>query len=160
MNPLKELLYDHTAFKLLGPEYMNYLSECAHQETFKLDTFIFKAGEPADEFYLIDSGKVTLQVYSPPKGPLNILTLNRHDLLGWSWLYQPYTWHFEARAVTETVTYTFDAVRVREKCQEDFEFGYLLSNCFGKVMMQRLAATRLQLLDIYGSDIDYHTYHE
>lgn len=160
MNALKEILYNHPAFKILGPEYINYLCECARKETFKPDTFIFKTGEPADEFYLIDSGKITLQVYSPPKGPLNILTLTSHDLLGWSWLYPPYTWHFEARAVTETATYTFDAVRVREKCQEDFEFGYLFSSCFGKVMMQRLAATRLQLLDIYGSDIGSYNYHE
>ena len=158
MESLKELLFNHSDFKDLNPEYIKRLCDCARKESFAPDSFIFKTGEPAEDFYIIDSGDVAVEIYSPPKGPLTILTLSAHDILGWSWLYPPYTWHFEARAINAVTAYAFDAVMIRKQCHEDFEFGYHFTNSFGKVMLQRLSATRLQLLDIFGTDIDYPNY--
>jgi hypothetical protein len=43
----------------------------------------------------------------------------------------------------------FDAEWLREKCAQDHELGYLLSKQLLTVLGNRLAATRLQLLDIY-----------
>ena len=158
MEALKEILFNHPDFKDLNPEYINRLCECAREESFAANSFIFKTGEPAEDFYIIESGEVAVEIYSPPKGPLTILTLGMNDILGWSWLYPPYTWHFEARANSDVKTYAFDAHKMRHLCHEDYEFGYHFSNCFGKVMLQRLSATRLQLLDVYGVDIDYPSY--
>jgi CRP-like cAMP-binding protein len=160
MNALAKLLSTHPVFKDLKPEYITFLSESACEHTFKAGKVIFKTGEPAEEFYLIKEGKVALEVYSPPKGSLNILTLNSNSVLGWSWLYPPYTWHFEARAISDTTTFTFDAIKVRTECRRDFEFGYMFTNCFGQIMMRRLVATRLQLLDVFGTDPENSHHHD
>jgi hypothetical protein len=39
---------------------------------------------------------------------------------------------------------------LRKKCEEDHDLGYELMKRFSAVMIQRLQATRLQLLDLYG----------
>lgn len=160
MNELKELLFNHPDFKDLNPIYIDRLCEHARIETFDANTYLFKTGEPAESFYIIDSGKIAIEVYSPPKGPLTILTLNSHDIVGWSWLYPPFSWHFEARAINDVKAFAFDAIKIRAACHNDYEFAYHFTRCFGRVMMQRLAATRLQLLDIFGTDTGYPNYHK
>lgn len=152
METLKTILSEQTVFKDLKPEFLDWLCNCAGEEAFEAGKFIFKGGESAENFYLIKSGKVVVQVYAPPKGALNIMTLENYDILGWSWLYSPYTYHFDAKAVTGTQAFVFDAVKVRNKCSENYEFGYHFMNCFSQIMLRRLVATRLQLLDIFGPD--------
>jgi hypothetical protein len=44
----------------------------------------------------------------------------------------------------------FDGECLRAKCDEDRDLGYTLMQRFARIMMQRLHATRLQLLDVYG----------
>lgn len=155
METLKDILSKHLVFKDLKPEYIEFLSSCASEEAFAGGTFIFKTGEPAEDFYLVNTGQVALEVYSPPKGAVNIMTLNTNDILGWSWLFPPHLWHFEARALADVNLFAFDGVKIRRECRRDFEFGYNFTNCFGQIMMQRLAATRLQLLDVFGPDNDF-----
>ena len=152
MESLKTILSEHTVFKDLKPEFNDWLCNCAEKKKFEADKIIFKIGESAEYFYLIKSGKVAVQVYAPPKGTLNIMTLERYDILGWSWLYPPFTYHFEAKTITDTQVFAFDAVKVRNKFSENYEFGYSFLNCFSQIMVRRLAATRLQLLDIFGPD--------
>jgi hypothetical protein len=43
----------------------------------------------------------------------------------------------------------FDAAWLREKCTQDHELGYHLLKQLVTVIASRLAATRVQLLDIY-----------
>lgn len=152
MKSLTDLIKEHSVFRDLSDSYIEYLCHCAQEEFLPADKLIFKTGEPADKFYLIESGRIAVQVFIPPKGTLNILTLNSHEVLGWSWLYPPYVWHFEARALTDTQVIRFDGVALRQKCEEDKNFGYTFMKCFSQIMVQRLAATRLQLLDIFGKD--------
>ena len=45
----------------------------------------------------------------------------------------------------------FNALCLRGKCDEDHDLGYELMRRFGQIMFERLQATRLQLLDVYGS---------
>lgn len=154
MKKLSEILSTHLVFKDLKPAYINFLAENVSEDTFKSNSFIFKTGEPAEEFYLIDTGKVALEVYIPPQGPVNIMTLNCHDILGWSWLFPPYKWHFEARAISDVTLFTFDGIKIRQECRKDHEFGFNFTICFSQILMQRLAATRLQLLDIFGANTE------
>jgi hypothetical protein len=87
--------------------------------------------------------------FIPGKGVMTIQTLEAGEALGWSWLFPPFVWHFGARAIQPTDLVVFDARFLRQKASEDHEFGYELAMRVGNVMLQRLQATRLQLLD-YG----------
>jgi CRP-like cAMP-binding protein len=71
-------------------------------------------------------------------------------VLGWSWLFPPYRWHFDARALELTRAIALDGKCLREKCEEDHDLGYELVKRVAQIIMERLQATRLQLLDVYG----------
>src|SRR5262245_3835216 len=109
-----------------------------------------KEGEPAGDFYVIRSGDVALETFVPQRGALTIETLHDGDLVGWSWLVPPYRTTFDARALDQTRTVSFDGACLRGKCEEDHELGYELMKRFTNVIVGRLQSTRLRLLDVYG----------
>jgi hypothetical protein len=57
---------------------------------------------------------------------------------------------FDARALGVVRTLAFDAACLRGKCEQDTQLGYTLMQRYAEVMVQRLQATRLRLLDVYG----------
>ena len=67
-------------------------------------------------------------------------------MLGWSWLFPPYYWHFDARALEPTTAIFFYGTRLREQCEQDHDFGYEIMKRMTQVVIQRLQATRKQLL--------------
>ena len=82
--------------------------------------------------------------------PITVETVSEGDVLGWSWLFAPYKWTFDARALELTRVIALDAVCLRGKCEEDAHFGYEMLKRFSEIVVQRLQATRLQLLDVYN----------
>ena len=154
MQTLLQLLAKNPAFVELNQTFCDVLVSCASPCSFAQDEVIFKTGEPANQFFLIEDGRVRLTAHSPHKGPLHIMTLECGDVLGWSWLFPPYTWHFDATAVQQSHAFQMDGACVRDHCESDHEFGYKLLRCFSQIMLQRLLATRLQLLDLYGEGPD------
>ena len=86
----------------------------------------------------------------PARGAVVIETIEAGEVVGWSWLFPPYQWHFDARAVSLVRATSFDGVCLREKCEQDPAFGYDLMSRFTQVLIERLQWTRLRLLDVYG----------
>ena len=82
--------------------------------------------------------------------PLVIETLGPGEVLGWSWLFAPYRWQFDARAVGACSLVSFDGTGLRARCESDPELGFALMRCLAETIVERLQATRRQLLDVYG----------
>lgn len=150
MYTLEPIIAEHPFFEDLPAEYFEQLVGCASNVRFDAGAVIFLEGEQADTFYLIREGRVSLDVHIPQRGSVTIQTIQDGDVLGWSWLFPPYEWHFDARAMDQVRAIAFDAVCLRTKAEEDHDFGYELMKRFTKITMERLQATRLQLLDVYG----------
>jgi CRP-like cAMP-binding protein len=151
MHTLEAILVQHPFFKDLAPRYIQLSAGCAANVRFKAGEFLFREGEAANQFYLIRHGKVALQVFVPHRGPITIETIPAGEVLGWSWLFPPYRWHFDAQALELVRAIAFDGQCLRDKCEEDHDLGYALMQRFAQIMLQRLQATRLQLLDVYGA---------
>lgn len=114
-------------------------------------TRIFDEGGAADRFWLLTDGLVHLDTVIPGRGGVIIESLTADTVLGWSWLFPPYTWHFGAQAVEDTDAIAFDSATVRAAMDADPALGYALSRRFIGVVVDRLQATRIRLLDLYGS---------
>lgn len=112
---------------------------------------IFREGEEANQFFLVREGKVAIEVFVEGRGPLTIQTLSIGEILGWSWLVPPYQYRFDARAVDVVRAIALDGKCLRAKCDGDARLGYELLKRFAVVMTQRLEATRMQVLDVYGA---------
>ncbi len=89
---------------------------------------------------------------SPGGGPSSFRPWPKARVLGWSWLVSPYRGRFDALALETTRAIAFDGRCLRGKCEEDHEFGYELLTRFSTIMVKRLEATRVQLIDIYGKE--------
>jgi CRP-like cAMP-binding protein len=140
--------------RLLGlrPDQIDRVLGCGSGAQFAPGAFIFHEGEDADQFFVIQQGMVALQVFVPGRGARTISTLQGGEVLGWSWLFPPYRWHFDAQALEPTRLLAFNAPCLRGVCETDCEIGYPLVRRFAEIITQRLQATRLQLVDMYKAD--------
>ncbi len=143
------ILAAHPFFAELRSQAMPFITACASSIHADVGTYIVHEGEEASHFYILNEGKVLLEAFDARLGAVPIETIPAGEVLGWSWLFPPYRWHFSARAIEPVHAVTLDALCLRDACERDHEFGYLLVKQVAQVMMQRLQATRLQLLDIY-----------
>ena len=152
---LEPLLRDHAFFAGLEPGYLALIVGCAANEVYPADAFLFREGEPAQTFYLIREGKVALEVAAPGRGALVVQTLGEGDVVGFSWLIAPHRWEFDGRAVEPVRALRMDGTCLRAKFDDDPRLGYELMRRFAGLTVNRLQATRLQLLDVYGRAHDH-----
>jgi CRP-like cAMP-binding protein len=150
IHSLQSVLAAHPFFAGLRPEHMAIITGCAKNVQFKAGETVFREGQPADWFYLLREGRVALDVVAPPRGRITVQTLEAGEVLGWSWLFPPYKWHFGATCLEATRAVAMDGVCLRGKCDADPALGYELMKRFARVMMERLQTARVQLLDVYG----------
>jgi CRP-like cAMP-binding protein len=150
METLEPILAEHPFLKGLEPQYLKLIIGCASNVRFKAGQFLFREGEEADQFYMIRQGKVAVEIRAPKGSSITVQTLGEGEVLGWSWLIPPYRWRFDARAVDLTRAIALDGKCLRTKSEEDHNLGYELLKRFSDIIVERLDATRLQLLDLYG----------
>ena len=151
MQQLENLLAEVPFFGGLGSRELETLAGCAGNVRFTAGQNLFREGDPADTFYVVRHGSVALETFVPTRGGVMIETIEAGEVIGWSWLFEPYRWHFDARALDIVRAVAFDGACLRGKCENDHSFGFELLSRFSPVMLERLQATRLQLLDVYGS---------
>lgn len=122
------------------------LTDCAMAVAFKKGKEICREGEVANWFCLIESGKVVVESKDELGNPLVIDTVGAGDLLGWSWMFPPYAWHFTARAIEPTTAIFFHGTILREYCEKDHSLGYELLKRMTAVMNRRMQAARSMML--------------
>ena len=150
IETLEPILKEHPFFRDVQPEHFGVLVGCASNVRFRSGEVIFRRDGEANHFYLIRQGRVAIEVFVPGQGALTIQTLGAGEVLGWSWLFPPYRWNFDATAKDDTLAFALDGACLRKKCEENHDLGYELMKRFSAIMIERLQATRLQLIDIYG----------
>lgn len=147
LQTLGDAIAEHPFARGLRPEYLNVLADCAMPVRFESGDVIAREGEVANRFYLIQEGEITLEVDRPDREPIPIETVRAGEVLGWSWFFLPYHWHFTARATAPTRAIFFYGTRLREQCEKDHDLGFELAKRVSQVLMQRLGATMRQLVE-------------
>lgn len=150
MEGLERIVKEHPFFAGIAPAHADLVAGCARNHRFDAGSYLFREGEAANEFFLIRHGKVALEIVQPGKAPIVFETLGPGEIVGASWLVPPYRWMFDARAMEMTRAIGLDAACLRRKCDADHDLGYEMMQRFLPVMVKRLHATRLQILDVYG----------
>ena len=147
---LERIVLEHPFFANLAEKHGHLVIGCAKNVRFEAGEYLLREGEPASEFYLLREGRVALEIHTPG-GPGHVIqTVGPGEIVGVSWLLPPYRWTFDARALEPVRAISLDAECLRGKCSADHDLGYDMMMRFIPILVQRLQATRLQLLDIYG----------
>ncbi len=144
---LPAIIGEQQLFKGFPTQYLNLLAEAAMLKEFAAGEVIFREGDPANRFYLILDGEVALESAMHEHSPVVLQTIGANDVLGWSWLFPPYYWHFDARATKPTKAIFFYGTWLRESCERDHDFGYEMMKRMAAVIIQRLQATRRKLAE-------------
>jgi CRP/FNR family transcriptional regulator, cyclic AMP receptor protein len=150
LEGLDRIIGEHRFFAGLNEGFRQLVCGCAKNVRFESGQYLFHEGEAADWFYLIRHGRVSLATTMPGRGPISFQTIGEGEVVGVSWLVPPYRWTYDAKALELTRAIALDAACLRRKCEEDHNLGYEMMKRFVPVLAERLQATRLQILDVYG----------
>jgi CRP-like cAMP-binding protein len=151
MTSLTPILVEHPFFAGLDAAQLDLVVGCARNVRFDCDTYLFREGVEATDFYLLRHGRVAIELPVQRRSRV-VSTMGPGEVLGWSWLIPPYHWTFAARAMELTRAIALDGTCLRQKCEADHGLGFELLKRFARDMETRLHGAWLQIIDVYGAE--------
>jgi CRP-like cAMP-binding protein len=145
-----DLMVTHPFLEGMPRPWLERLSYQAKRAVHHTGSRLFREGNRADRFWLIRDGQVALEFNVPGRGDIVIEQLGPGSVVGWSWMFPPHRWHFGAVAAEQTLSIEFDGPGVLRLCNDDPALGFELTRRFSAVLIDRLQAARLRLVDLYG----------
>ncbi len=140
------MVTEHPFLSGMKPQHLQFVAQVASVLHFDEGQYILLEGREADDFYLIQQGKVILRSFlRPNRGFIDIETLGPGEVVGWSWLIPPHQWHFSALTTQPTTVITLSGEKLRQMCEEDHDFGYEIYRRLSTIVGERLRMTRKQL---------------
>lgn len=146
---LTDLFASHAFLRGLCERHRLLLASGARPFRAAPGDFLAREGETAKAFYLIQAGHVSISVHGSARGPVPIQTVGPGEVVGWSWLVPPHRWQFDCQARDPVEGIVIDGAWLRDQCEQDHELGFQLLRQLVSVIGGRLAATRVQMLDLY-----------
>jgi CRP-like cAMP-binding protein len=150
VETIDDLVSRHRFFTGLKPEHLALIAGCGQHVHFDAGAYLLREGEKADRFFAIRRGRVAIETHVPSRGAVTLQTIRQGEILGWSWLFPPYVYQFDARAQEDVRATAFDGACLRGKCDADPALGYDLMKRLARLISSRLEDARRQLLDVYG----------
>jgi CRP/FNR family transcriptional regulator, cyclic AMP receptor protein len=147
LSDIQKLLAAQDTFAGLSGEHLTFLASNVAEESFADGQVVARQGEHADRFLLVLEGELVVEVPALSGPKLEITRLGPGQIFGWSWLIEPYKWHFNARAVGSIRVLDFDGPAILRHCEEDPRFGYLLFKRFSALMAKRLESAQRKMMD-------------
>ena len=144
-------LADHPFLRGMPADDVARLARAAVPVSIPAGHRLFDEGAPADKCWLLTAGQVVLDLNMPGRANLIVETLGGGDVLGFSWLSPPHQWQFGAETVEPAEAFELDGATVMALCDSYPELGYQLASRLLAAAVQRLQATRIRLLDLYGA---------
>jgi CRP/FNR family cyclic AMP-dependent transcriptional regulator len=142
-----EYLSAHEFFSEFSDDVLKFLCECSSTREIKKGQILFRQGEHADKFYVVRNGRISIQMPAIMGPTLEIQTLGKDQVLGWSWLISPYQWNFQTKAEEDSELLQFDGTAILARCEQEPKFGYELLKKFAGLMSVRLNAARQKMMD-------------
>ncbi len=149
-TPLECRIQSHPFFHGMNEAHLALLVKGASEKGYEVGELLCREGQPANAFFLIESGAVALEVHEPGNGSALVKTIRAGEVLGWSWLFPPFTWHLRARVVEPVTAVVLSGAHLLSVAEANHDFGYELMKRVAQVVVRRLQAARKQLLDHGG----------
>ena len=144
---LRSRVAAHPFLAGMSEAHLHLLSDCAAHNRFDGDQIVFRAGDPARGFYLVESGRVAVEGVSPGGGAVTIDVVSAGEPLGWSWMYEPFVCEYGGRALEATTAIFVDAACLTTHRAADLTLGHELFKRMSQVMVRRLSAARAKLVE-------------
>lgn len=134
------------------PEHvLDGLAAAAAVVEFAAGEAIFQEGVENHFLYVLERGRVGLDMYVPGRGRTRILSVGPGDVLAWSALLGDGVMTVSATALENIRAVVLPGPKMLEVCSANHEIGFCLMRRMAMALAQRLVATRLQLLDLFAA---------
>jgi CRP-like cAMP-binding protein len=143
---IEKRLAAHPFLKGMSPHHIELLALCAMPTEFDDGQMVLREGEPASGFYLIETGTIALEAKAEDGKRVVIDTVSGGEPLGWSWLFPPYLWSFDARATQPCTAICLSGLLLRQHRDDDLTLSHELHRRASEVMVRRLQAARNKLV--------------
>lgn len=144
---IREIIAANSFFAGMDEQYLDFLAGTASLVNASKGEILFNQGQAAKTFYLALSGQVSIGVAAIQGPGLQLQLLGSGQMLGWSWLIEPYRWDFQAKVLDDAELLEFDGQAILAQCEEDEAFGYQLYKRFTYLMSERLGFARRRMMD-------------
>ena len=144
-HDLRQRVATHPFLAGMSGQHLELIAECAQLKQLNADEVVFRAGDPAKGFYLIERGSVAVEADSGNRPPVNIDVVQAGEPLGWSWMYEPFVCEYGARAMEPTTALFIDAAQLTQHRGADLTLGHELFKRMSEVMVRRLNAARAKI---------------
>jgi CRP/FNR family transcriptional regulator, cyclic AMP receptor protein len=151
IREVRNALARHPFTHDLAPRHLDLLTGMARLVSFPAGAWIARVDEEADSVHLVVEGCAAIEVAAPGAEPLTLATVHEGEVLGWSWLFPPHRLQFDVVALDDVTAIVIDGAALRQACDRDHELGYRVALRLVRTLSSRLGATRLQLVDVYGT---------
>ena len=114
-------------------------------------TVLFSENSASSELYVVDSGRVNLEIEAVPDTRLQVSSLNRNQVFGWEAIVPPYTYTSTALAVAPTGLIVLDGTQMRALCETHPDICARVMEHVVRIAADQLAATRQQMFMLLHS---------
>jgi CRP/FNR family transcriptional regulator, cyclic AMP receptor protein len=149
IDALREARFLHD----IDNEHLLQIADVTRMRDVEPGQVLFREGEVPQDVYLILSGHVALDINTLHGGSRRILAVGPGEILGWSALLEQTQMTATATTIAPSTVAQINTARLLEICKHNPRFGYELLRRTSLALAARLSATRLQLLDSFGSQM-------
>jgi len=136
----------------LSPETVARLAGIAEIKDVAAGTELIREGMVTDAFAIVLSGRVALRTLVPERGMVTILTVEPGDIIGWSAVVPPHRGTSTAVTIEPVRVLELPGDRLRALLRSDHALAASVSPRLLQAVSRRLAATRMQLLDLFARE--------
>lgn len=140
MTDIENRIAAHAFVRPLSEAARKVIIQGAREEVLEPNQVVIRAGQPAHSLYLIETGKVAIEAPQAGGTARTVQVIDGGSAFGWSWLYAPFTWRLQVRAMERARVIRLDGGHILAACEGNHEVGYEILKRVSQVLIERLHA--------------------
>jgi CRP-like cAMP-binding protein len=136
----------------LPPEAVARLAGIATLREVDAGFELTREGVVTEALSIVLTGRVALRTLVPERGMVTILTVEPGDIVGWSAIVPPHRGTATSIAIEPVTLLDLPGERLRALLRSDYALAASVYPRVLQAVARRLAATRLQLLDLFARE--------
>jgi CRP/FNR family cyclic AMP-dependent transcriptional regulator len=136
----------------LSPEAVERLAAIATIRELPPGEEVTHEGTVTEALMVVITGRVALRTLVPERGMITILTVEPGDIVGWSAIVPPFRGTATGITIEPVTLVELPGERLRQLLRGDHALAASLYPRVLQAASRRLAATRLQLLDLFSRE--------
>lgn len=145
LTSIKRTLAACPTFSLLNDAELEKVAILVVEREYAAGDTIFEQGQKAEDVFVIQEGKVVLQM-SLSARRVTVDFAAKNELIGGSAVVEPYVNSLTAVCLQKTKALAISGVKFRALLRDNYHVGYVVLSGLIKVVVARLADTRQMLI--------------